>query len=131
MKSEAVTHLTCLPLISGNTGADDFCKDYTQANAVAAKPVLKVSEVVYIEQYDEEAVLEALYKYGPLSIGVDAEPIPFRFYSTGVLDTPECSSKPEHIDHAILLVGYGTEEGTSFMPSETRAQVVTTLYFDC
>lgn len=35
-----------------------------------------------------------------------------RFYSEGVLDTPECSSEADAIDHAVLLVGYGEEDGT-------------------
>lgn len=34
-----------------------------------------------------------------------------RFYSNGVLDTAECSSAVEAIDHAVLLVGYGEEDG--------------------
>ena len=65
----------------------------------------------YIEPGHERALMEALAKHGPLSIGIDAACTPFRFYTSGVLDTTECSMNPENIDHAVLLVGYGEEDG--------------------
>ena len=91
-------------------GADDFCK-LSDGQTLRAKPAMQMKKVVYIESGNERAVMEALAKHGPLSIGIDADCIPFRFYSSGVLDTTECTMDPENIDHAVLLVGYGEEAG--------------------
>jgi hypothetical protein len=67
--------------------------------------------VVYVESYSMDALKQAVASKGPLSIGIDASCIPFRFYSEGVLSTDECSTKLDDIDHAVLLVGYGKEGG--------------------
>ena len=48
--------------------------------------------------------MAALQK-GPVAIGIDAASTPFALYKKGILDTPECGKQ---IDHAVLLVGYGT-----------------------
>eukprot|EP00892_Ulva_mutabilis_P006600 jgi/Ulvmu1/4311/UM002_0032.1 len=97
-------------------GVDDFCRAQNGQlhEQPDAKPAFRASGLKFVERYNREAVKEALVKYGPLSIGVDAEPIPFRFYSSGVLDTEECSSAPANIDHAVLLVGYGVEDGMDY-----------------
>lgn len=94
---------------------DDFCRaDHGRLQADSkAKPAVHASGLKFVERYNREAVKEALVKHGPLSIGVDAEPVPFRFYSSGVLDVADCYSDPDHIDHAVLLVGYGIEEGAA------------------
>lgn len=99
----------------GVAGVDDFCRaDHGQLQAdPKAKPAVHVSGLKFVERYNREAVKEALVMHGPLSIGVDAEPVPFRFYSSGVLDVKECYSDPDHIDHAVLLVGYGIEDGAA------------------
>ena len=47
---------------------------------------------------------------GPVSIGVDAASTGFRFYKSGIIKR-WCGSD---IDHAVLLVGYGTEKGVDY-----------------
>lgn len=102
-------------------GVDDFCRaDHGHMTEDAsATPAVLASGLKFVERYNVNAVKEALVKFGPLSIGVDAEPVPFRFYSSGVLDVEECHSDPNHIDHAVLLVGYGVEDGVALLP-QTR-----------
>ncbi len=56
---------------------------------------------------NEEAVMEALWKFGPLSVGVDASFDEFLFYSEGVYRDRRCALKPRSLDHAVLLVGWG------------------------
>jgi cathepsin L len=97
---------------------------------------------------DEVAVMEALWKFGPLAVGVDAEPDGFLFYrwaraqactvvlrcastcsagswvlprvvhhralrfarcSEGVFHSKQCSTRTGDLDHAVMLVGYGTD----------------------
>lgn len=56
---------------------------------------------------DEGALMEALHLHGPISVLMDVM-MPFRFYSEGVFSNANCSMDPDDMDHAILLVGYGT-----------------------
>jgi Papain family cysteine protease len=91
-------------------GVDDFCK-LSGGGHVNAKPAVQMKKVVYIQPGNERAVMEAAAKHGPLSIGIDADCVPFRFYTSGVVNTKECTSRADNIDHAVLLVGYGDEDG--------------------
>merc|ERR1712159_408139 len=53
---------------------------------------------------NEDQIAQALAKYGPLSIAVDANG--FSGYNGGVLRNPSCSTSG--LNHAINIVGYGT-----------------------
>jgi len=67
--------------------------------------VAKVVSFHDIPEYDEASLLVGV-SIGPVSGGVEAKQPVFQFYKSGVLDTPSCGSSP---DHAILIVGYGTD----------------------
>lgn len=54
---------------------------------------------------NEHALAVALYKVGPISVGIDASQSGFQFYSKGVYYDPECNK--DDINHAVLAVGYG------------------------
>jgi Papain family cysteine protease len=101
----------CKLQTSSGAGADDFCKLSPNETAPDGAPIVKMKRVVWTAG-SEESVREAVAKQGPLSIGIDANCIPFRFYTSGVLNTTECTTDPENIDHAVLLVGYGTAAGS-------------------
>lgn len=53
--------------------------------------------------------MAAVYKLGPLAVSVDAGG-DFRFYSEGVFYNPQCATRSRDLDHAVLLVGYGTDD---------------------
>lgn len=57
---------------------------------------------------DEEKLKEAIATVGPVAAAVDASNPSFQFYSAGVYYELECEST--HLDHAVLVVGYGTDE---------------------
>ncbi|KAG5668594.1 hypothetical protein PVAND_016530 [Polypedilum vanderplanki] len=61
-------------------------------------------------QGDEENLKRALYAIGPLSVGMIGSFESFYFYSEGIYDDATCTGK---IDHAVCLVGYGTDNTTS------------------
>jgi len=58
---------------------------------------------------DEHALMEAVAQQ-PVSVAVQAGQKPFQMYDSGIL-TQNCSAQ---VDHAVLLVGYGTEDGVDY-----------------
>ncbi|KAF3319721.1 low-temperature-induced cysteine proteinase-like protein [Carex littledalei] len=88
------------------TAKDGIC-NITQAN----------NKVVTIDGYqdvppNDEALLCAVLKQ-PISVGIDAGARDFQLYKEGIYNG-NCSSDPEEINHAVLLVGYGSENGTDY-----------------
>merc|ERR1712243_92961 len=61
---------------------------------------------------DEGELTQALAEVGPIAIAVDASKRSFRSYRTGVYYEPACSWR--HLTHAVLAVGYGTENGQDY-----------------
>lgn len=58
----------------------------------------------------EELMASALYEHSALPVAVNANPI--QFYTGGILNPKVCN--PNGINHAVLIVGYGVENGTKF-----------------
>ncbi|KAJ6634737.1 Cathepsin K [Pseudolycoriella hygida] len=58
----------------------------------------------------EEMLKEAVGKIGPVSVGLDATHDKFMFYSDGIYYNSDCN--PDRISHAVLAVGYDTDEKT-------------------
>lgn len=54
---------------------------------------------------DEHALAVALFKVGPVSVGIDATQTSFLYYSKGIYYDPNCNK--DDINHAVLAVGYG------------------------
>ena len=57
---------------------------------------------------DEDEVKEFLYSTGPLAIALNANPL--QTYVSGILDKTTAQCPTSGINHAVLLVGYGTAE---------------------
>ena len=60
---------------------------------------------------DEDEIKEFLYTTGPLAIALNADPL--QTYSSGVLDLTSSRCPTSGINHAVTLVGYGTDSSTS------------------
>ena len=59
---------------------------------------------------DEDEVKEFLYETGPLAIALNADPL--QTYSSGILDVSSTKCPSSGINHAVLLVGYGTDSSS-------------------
>ena len=56
---------------------------------------------------DEDEIKEFLYQTGPLAIALNADLL--QTYSSGILDVTSSRCPTSGINHAVLLVGYGTD----------------------
>ena len=61
---------------------------------------------------DEDEVKEFLYETGPLAIALNADPL--QTYSSGILDLTSAKCPTSGINHAVTLVGYGTENSVAY-----------------
>ena len=61
---------------------------------------------------DEDEIKEFLYENGPLAIALNADPL--QTYSSGILDLTSTKCPISGINHAVLLVGYGTSSGMDY-----------------
>jgi len=57
------------------------------------------------------AQMKAALAKGPVSIAIEADKSVFQLYHTGVLTSASCGT---NLDHGVLAVGYGTEDGQDF-----------------
>jgi len=62
-----------------------------------------------VSKGDENALMQAV-NIGPVSIAIEADQAVFQSYTGGVLSDPSCG---DNLDHAVLIVGYGTDDSSS------------------
>ena len=70
---------------------------------------MKLSDFKEVQRFDPVQLATAL-TLGPVSVGVDAGELAFKFYKKGIIKR-WCGTS---IDHAVLAVGYGTEGGVDY-----------------
>lgn len=63
---------------------------------------------------DEEALKVAVATVGPISVAIDATKPSFMSYRSGVYIEPTCGNTLASLDHAVLVVGYGTDNGQDY-----------------
>ncbi|WJX26792.1 hypothetical protein P8452_15670 [Trifolium repens] len=96
-----------------NNGGIDTEADYPYTGVDGTCNVTKEkTKVVTVDGYTDVAqsdssLLCATVKQ-PISAGIDGSSIDFQLYTGGIYDG-DCSSNPDDIDHAVLIVGYGSE----------------------
>lgn len=88
--------------------ADGYC--HFNSQTVGAQ----LTGYVNVTPYDVLALKTALVNEGPISIAIDAGHKSMVFYANGVYYEPECGNKPDSLDHAVLLVGYGNLDGQDY-----------------
>jgi len=88
---------------------DDFSRRCHERRCTAGIPAGMVSGYQDVSPEDMEALMEAVSQQ-PVSVGIEADQQAFQLYQGGVL-TADCGSD---LDHAVLLVGYGTDQGVDY-----------------
>jgi len=83
-------------------GRDDTCRYKKDESGAVDKGF------VDIPSGSEEQLMHAVATIGPVSVAIDASKESYQFYASGVYYEPDCDS--ESLDHAVLVVGYGTTE---------------------
>jgi len=74
------------------------------------KAVVSVTDEVELPTNNYTALMEAIANVGPVAISVDAGGLSWQLYGGGVVKG-DCGSD---IDHAVQLVGYGTDKGDDY-----------------
>jgi len=76
----------------------------------ASRRVTKVRGSLLLPRGNEAILRRALVLRGPLPVGIDAGLRSFHAYKSGVYDDRTCKSTLRGLNHAVLLVGYGTTD---------------------
>lgn len=88
---------------------------YTAAGATCvASSCDKVVQMKFCKDVpasNQEALREAVALKGPVSIAIEADTKIFQSYSSGVITGTSCGT---NLDHGVLIVGYGTENGVKY-----------------
>lgn len=56
----------------------------------------------------------AVATVGPISVAMDASHLSFRQYGGGIYQEADCNVKVDDLNHFVLIVGYGSENGTDY-----------------
>ncbi|GMI91125.1 esponsive to dehydration 21B [Hibiscus trionum] len=86
-------------------GRDGRCDSYRLKNA----KVVTIDSYEDVPENDENALKKAL-AYQPVSVAIESGGMSFQFYTSGVF-SGTCGTE---LDHGVLAVGYGTENGKDF-----------------
>ena len=93
------------PYTSGN--GDDSTSCLAQSLSATA---VEVSSYVNVTP-SNKAQMKAALDQQPLAVAIEADKMVFQTYRSGVLTSSKCGT---NLDHAVLAVGYGTEDGQDY-----------------
>merc|ERR1712194_232035 len=98
---------------------DSYAHSYMSVNAKCVQPnpedfAATIDGYVLVEPGDELALMDSLRSNGPHYVAIDASHKDFGFYVSGVYYNPDCKSDNDDLDHAVLAVGFGTEDGQDY-----------------
>jgi len=95
---------TDYPYFSGSSKTGGDCKKSSCESLVEMRSCFDV------KSKDQVALKEAVYQQ-PVAVAIEADTRYFQSYSGGILDSASCGTK---LDHGVLVVGYGVEEGNKY-----------------
>ena len=91
------------PYVSGSTKTGGTCK--TTCSVVKNSDIISYVDV----QHSDDALMTAIAGQ-PVSVAIEADQVDFQLYKSGVF-TGKCGT---NLDHGVLAVGYGTENGQDY-----------------
>lgn len=84
-------------------------KDDNICRANNCEPYTNIKSFRLLPGEREDLMKISVANVGPLSVAIDASPMTFRFYKSGIFDAPHpCTN----MNHAVLIVGYGVDKET-------------------
>ena len=93
------------PYTSGTTKKKSSCAyDSDSKTAVEASTYKNVTA-------NSPSQMKAALAQQPLAVSIEADKKVFQTYKSGIMDSTKCGTK---LDHAVLAVGYGTENGQDY-----------------
>ena len=93
------------PYTSGTTKKASSCK-YSAGDA----GMTTVTNYTHVTESNKDQMKAGLNK-APLAVAIEADKMVFQTYKSGVLTSSKCGTT---LDHAVLAVGYGTENGQDY-----------------
>jgi len=90
--------------------ASYYGKNYDCAIPSTGAPVATINGYVYLPENNQTALMNAVAQVGPIAISVDAST--FSAYKSGIFNG--CNQKQPDINHAVVLVGYGSDNGQDY-----------------
>jgi len=84
---------------------------FAKCNYDASKAVGKVVGYTDVKTDSTGANLKAALANGPVSVAIEADKTVFQSYTSGVITSSTCGTQ---LDHGVLAVGYGTENGVDY-----------------
>ena len=91
-------------------GKDGACK------ASRCKNVITIDSFFAVPSDNEDALMAGIAMRGPIAVAIEADQRAFQFYKSGVF-TAKCGTD---LDHGVLAVGYGTEDGQDYYIVKNR-----------
>jgi C1A family cysteine protease len=105
LKSHKAELESVYPYVSGTTKTAGTCQyDSLSQTSVSVQASASVTA-------DSVSQMKAALATQPLAVLVEADKLVFQGYQSGVLDSTKCGT---NLDHAVLAVGYGTENGMDY-----------------
>jgi len=87
---------------------DGWCDSSIKSSGITLKGYVNVT------MNSEAALQQAVATVGPVAVAIDAAHEHFEFYGNGVYYNANCKSDMDSLDHEVLVVGYGTEDGADY-----------------
>ena len=86
------------------TGRNGTCAESSYTGQFSSTGYVQVTA-------NSQSALHASIQAGPTSIAIEADKRVFQTYTSGILNSAECGTQ---LDHGVLAVGYGTENGQAY-----------------
>uniref|UniRef100_A0AAY4BU01 Uncharacterized protein n=1 Tax=Denticeps clupeoides TaxID=299321 RepID=A0AAY4BU01_9TELE len=102
-----------------NQGACGSCWTFSttgcleSVTAIATGKLLLLSEQQLVDCYDEMGMVDAVANHNPVSLAYEVTS-DFMHYQDGVYTSTQCHNTTDMVNHAVLAVGYGEENGTPY-----------------